>query len=124
MESLGQRTPMPSATIRGAFFPPSPKTSDSDDSTDLSDFSDMATTNFVRALSISWLIHPNHSAAGDVPTTLGGTLPDGFFVNLAGSQTLITQACETMKISVQDLQLLYGLVKLMTLDFDSLTSCA
>ncbi|KAM5357120.1 hypothetical protein ACJZ2D_016592 [Fusarium nematophilum] len=118
IENLGEQTPMPSANIPpyGGFLPPSPKTSDSDGSTDISNSLDMAATNFVRALNISWLMHPNHAPAVDISTNDSSALPDGFFVNLAGSQSLITQACETMEISVHDLQLLIDLY------FDCMTS--
>lgn len=90
-------------------FPPSPKSIESDDeNAELSDGSEVATTNFVRAISLSSLIHPTHDLRiRPVPEDFRG-LPDTIFIDLARAQNLITQVCNAVEISVDGLQTLYA----------------
>jgi hypothetical protein len=90
-----------------ASLPTSPISTDPDgEPTDLSDSSELAATNFVRAISLSSLIHPTHESRHQPLSRAAPVLSDGFFINLVGAQRLIDQACETMSISVSDLQAL------------------
>ena len=87
-----------------ASLPPSPESKDSEDETeDLSDSSEVATTNFVRAISLSSLIHPTHDPRSQTTPETTQCL----FVDLARSENLITQTCEALRVSVTDLQTLY-----------------
>ncbi|KAJ2898102.1 hypothetical protein MKZ38_004161 [Zalerion maritima] len=91
---------------------PSPQPTDEDDALlDGSDVSDTAATNFVRAISLSSLIHPSHEKYRlDSPSgkeSNSGTA--GFFIELAGVQDLISQACDNLSLSIQHLQTLIDL---------------
>lgn len=95
-----------------ASYPPSPISTVFDDaSTDVSESSDQAAANFVRAISLSSLIHPTHESRQEPPSpsqqSAAAVSSDGFFINLVGAQRLIDQACDTLNISVDNLQTLY-----------------
>lgn len=79
----------------------------------MSDSSELAATNFVRAISLSSLIHPTHELPETTLSNATQVLTDGFFINLAGAQNLIAQACETMNVSVSGLQTLYATTPLV-----------
>ena len=70
----------------------------------------LATTNFVRAISLTSLIHPSHERRPAAPPGTSQVSHDGFFISLADAQNLIVRACETMNISVNGLQTLYALL--------------
>ncbi|KAJ3458014.1 hypothetical protein MRS44_012123 [Fusarium solani] len=97
-----------------ASYPPSPISTVFDDaSTDVSESSDQAAANFVRAISLSSLIHPTHESRQEPPSpsqqSAAAVSSDGFFINLVGAQRLIDQACDTLNISVDNLQTLTDL---------------
>ncbi|KAJ4142007.1 hypothetical protein NW754_014797 [Fusarium falciforme] len=95
-----------------ASYPPSPISTVFDDaSTDVSDTSDQAAANFVRAISLSSLIHPTHESRQEPPSqqSAAAASSDGFFINLVGAQRLIDQACDALNISVDNLQTLTDL---------------
>ncbi|KAL5591184.1 hypothetical protein FOVSG1_010073 [Fusarium oxysporum f. sp. vasinfectum] len=119
-ESAGSHSNAPSALPQSRWskavledlqsLPPSPTYTDQDDeSTSMSDSSEIAATNFVRAISLSSLIHPTHESRHQPPSRATQALPEGFFINLLGAQKLINQACEAMGISVDALQILTDL---------------
>lgn len=79
---------------------------------ELSDSLEVATTNFVRAISLSSLIHPTHDLRIRPVLEHLRALPDTIFIDLARAQNLITQACNAMDLSVTGLQTLYAISRL------------
>lgn len=68
--------------------------------------SHVSDTRFVRAISLSALVHPSHEA--NVTPLSRGPSPTngGFFVRLAETQNVLMQVCESLGLSVESLQLL------------------
>lgn len=83
---------------------PSPQATEADDTPDTSDSSDTAATNFVRAISLSSLIHPTHESCLTPPASVSEMSSSGFFINLAGTQDLIMQSCHALNLSINTLQ--------------------
>ncbi|KAF4431187.1 Sorbicillinoid biosynthetic cluster transcription factor 1 [Colletotrichum fructicola] len=68
--------------------------------------SHISDTRFVRAISLSALVHPSHEA-NVTPLSRGPSPTNGdFFVRLAETQNVLMQVCESLGLSVESLQLL------------------
>ena len=63
-------------------------------------------SNFVKAISLSSLIHPTHDLCLLPVSMRQDTVSSGSLLNLAGAQTLLMDACNTFGLSLQDFQYL------------------
>ncbi|KAF2179306.1 hypothetical protein K469DRAFT_641512 [Zopfia rhizophila CBS 207.26] len=97
---------MPAASIPFESALPPSQAPNIDEMLYESDSSDTAATNFVRAISLSSLIHPTHESCLTPPASVSDTSTSGFFVNLAGTQDLILQTCYSLNLSAGTLQVL------------------
>lgn len=82
----------------------SPGLTDREDGADHSDSSHISDTRFVRAISLSALVHPSHDANFTPPSSVPSPSHRGFFLQLAGAQNTLKQVCESLELSVDCLQ--------------------
>ncbi|KAF2815542.1 uncharacterized protein BDZ99DRAFT_198166 [Mytilinidion resinicola] len=102
--SSSSRSPNEASAHCDSPLPPSPQATEEDIS-NASDSSDTAAINFVRAISLSSIIHPTHESCLTPPPSISdGSPSSGFFINLAGAQDLIMQACQALNLSIRTLQ--------------------
>ncbi|KAF0324107.1 fungal specific transcription factor, partial [Colletotrichum asianum] len=71
--------------------------------------SHVSDTRFVRAISLSALVHPSHEANVSPLSRGPSPINGGFFVRLAETQSVLMQVCESLGLSVESLQLLTNL---------------
>ncbi|KXH35896.1 hypothetical protein CSIM01_00610 [Colletotrichum simmondsii] len=71
-----------------------------------SDSSYISDTRFVRAISLSALVHPSHDVNLTPPSSVPSPNRRGFFLQLAGAQNTLQQVCESLDLSIASLQTL------------------
>lgn len=63
--------------------------------------------NFVKAVSLSSLIHPVHEIQSPSPPPRGNIAASTSLLDVIGTQTLLMEACEVLSLSILDFQRLY-----------------
>jgi hypothetical protein len=71
--------------------------SDSSDSPDVE-------INFVKAVSLSSLIHPTHETCSSPTAPRGDPISSSSLLNLVGAQNLLMDACDVLALSIQEFQ--------------------
>lgn len=68
---------------------------------------DTVAANFIKAISLSSLIHPSHESRLTPPRSQAGVSPASFSASPEGTQSLTTQACRLISISSEYMHELY-----------------
>ncbi|KAH6972756.1 fungal-specific transcription factor domain-containing protein [Ilyonectria sp. MPI-CAGE-AT-0026] len=77
---------------------------------------DTVAANFIKAISLSSLIHPSHESRLTPPRSQAGVSPASFSASPEGTQSLTTQACRLINISSEYMH------ELTDIYFDNMTS--
>ncbi|KAE9578583.1 hypothetical protein CGMCC3_g5526 [Colletotrichum fructicola] len=81
-----------------------PELADNDEETDVSESSHISGTRFVRAISLSSMVHPSHQPNLTSPSRTSSSTDHGFFFKLVWSQNTLMQVCESLDLTIDSLQ--------------------